>query len=111
MNESLALLLLSGTSPVPLNSGWCVREAYCLRCKLCCGQVNPRDVPGHAHGHCAAIAEQYNVFCTLVAMAEYEYVQTRAKTSISDLVETVFGFRPGTPAATEFWKQHGGTDP
>jgi hypothetical protein len=114
VNESLALLMFTGDwtySPrMAPGTGWCIREPDCLRCKLCTGKVDPRDVPGHAHSHVIAIAEQYDAFCSLIAMAEYEQGE-EGRTSVSDIVETVFGFRPNTPASKQFWKQHGGTEP
>jgi hypothetical protein len=116
VNDSLALLLLtglwaqtteSGTRP---DRGWCTREHDHIKCGLCGGKVDSRDVPGHGRQHIAAIEGQYASFWVVLSMATMDKAKLY-KRDIGDVIEEVFGFRPGTPEATQFWKDHGGTAP
>ena len=113
MNDPPALLLLTGKwSPktAAYQMGWCTREHYCLRCNLCGGKVDTRDVTGHGRRHIEAIEGQYASFWVVLSMAQQGEANLDPR-NISDAIEGVFGFLPGTPEAKQFWKEHGGTKP
>ena len=116
MNDSLALIILAGMwkhanfheARGESNArGWCTREWDRIQCRLCGGKVDSRDVSGHGRKHIAAIEGQYQSFWVVLSME----MQTHGKLyelDVGAVVEEVFGFRPGTPEARQFWQEHGG---
>jgi len=120
MNDSLALSLLAGMwghkySMVDVALGdwypaWSTRESDRIKCRLCGGKVDPHNVAGHGRQHIAAIEGQYQSFWVVLSME----MQTKGQLyeiDVGDVVEEVFGFRPGTPEARQFWQEHGGNPP
>ena len=109
MNDSLALLLLTGlwSSSARAGGGWCTREYDRIKCKLCGGKVDPRNVTGHGRRHIVAIDGQYASFWVVLSMAMMGD-QKLFERDIGNVIEEVFGFRPGTPEALQFWTEHGG---
>jgi len=110
VNDSLVLLLLTGlwSYSTRTGAGWCTREWDHIQCKLCGGKVDPSDVPGHGRRHIAAIEGQYAAFWVVLSMAQQGRDELNTR-DIGEVIEEVFGFRPNTPEAHQFWQDHGGT--
>ena len=79
------------------------------RCQLCRRRSAPTSritfleySRRHLADHYAAAEEQLLALGSLIAITNSPNVHV----AMSSLVEQVFGFRPATSQATEFWQQH-----
>ena len=88
-----------------------------LECMLCGGPVKPQAILDHGMAHLAAATVPLNAMLVLISLVASErgvenFERTdrhRQRTIFDEAVEQVFGFRPGSPAALQFWQEHGGT--
>ena len=88
-----------------------------LECMLCGGPVKPQAILDHGMAHLAAATVPLNAMLVLISLVASERGvenfegtdRHRQRTIFDEAVEQVFGFRPGSPEALSFWKEHGGT--
>ena len=88
-----------------------------LECMLCGGPVKPQAILDHGMAHLAAATVPLNAMLVLISLVasergveDFQGVNShRRRTIFDEAVEQVFGFRPGSPEALSFWKEHGGT--
>ena len=89
-----------------------------LECMLCGGPVKPQAILDHGMAHLAAATVPLNAMLVLISLVASERGVEhfgegdrwhRQRTIFDEAVEQVFGFRPGSPEALQFWQEHGGT--
>ena len=110
-----ALCWLAGSS-----SGWVEKApvTHGLQCKLCGNRVNAQSMLDHGMAHLNSVSVELDAMLTLISLVALERQPEKSGTQVSrtqstisrcfaEATEQVFGFRPGTTAALQFWKEHG----
>jgi hypothetical protein len=81
---------------------------------LCGRRVTPDYFFPHGMAHLRAVEVSLDAMLALISLIASERgiddLQGAHHTTIfNEAVEQIFGFRPGTPEALQFWKEHGET--
>ena len=105
MTRSDYEMLLNLTGRMPLSRG-----GQCLLCRRKANSIKiGRQWDKHAKEHLDAVPTEARALQTLIGMRRAEPGHPGGSLSPSEYSDTfseVFGFRPGTSAATEFWREH-----
>jgi hypothetical protein len=87
-----------------------------IKCLLCGARLKAQTMFDHGMLHLAAAQIEYDALATLISLiASEKRIEDFAegmklgamRTVFESAVDQVFGFRPGTPEALQFWQQHG----
>ena len=87
-----------------------------IKCLLCGEWLKAQTMFDHGMLHLSAAQVEYDALSTLISLIASEKriedfaegMRLGAMRSVFEsAVEQVFGFRPGTPEAKQFWQQHG----